>query len=315
MEKTRLKAIAVNLKRFRAELSWTQARLASESGVSPSSVKTLENETASNPRPRTLGALADALGRSMGELLTEPQRLERVRFRAKSSLKTFLRFNVVDSCARWLADYCFVEDLLGVPTEFKSPLRFKSGSDVREYAEKVRAELGVPADSPVSDVASVLAKSDLKLWFCPTRTNKDVFGLSINESPQSTAIVVFLEGVSTERAIFTSAHEFGHLLLHSRSFKTDISAEDKEEERQADEFASFFLMPRDLFLTRWNETVGKSFVERTLMVKRYFRVSYRTVLRRLIDEKIFDNNVYVRFPVEYKQITGKDLRDIKSRVR
>ena len=84
MENTMIQTVAVNLKRFRAEQGLTQPELAKKSGVSISSVKTLETCKATNPSAKTLGALARALNRTIGDLLTEPLRLERIRFRAKA---------------------------------------------------------------------------------------------------------------------------------------------------------------------------------------------------------------------------------------
>ena len=304
-------AIALNMRRFRAEKNYTQAKLAEESGVSLPSVKALETCKATNPSAKTLVALARALSCSVGDLLCEPPTPKRVRFRANASLQPLRRLNIISSCATWLTDYCDLENALNEPTFFKAPVAsFKKNESIQHFAEIVRSELNVPNDAPVVDVASVFGKLDLKLRYCARPTKADIFGLAINESPQQTGIIVFNNAeISTERVIFTTVHEFAHLLLHKSSFDEKLKSENQKEERQADEFASYFLMPKNLFLEKWNENVGNNLVERVLRVKRFFRVSYKVVLRRLNDEQIADGNIYVNFAKLYRQTTGKNLRD------
>ena len=46
-----------------------------------------------------------------------------------------------------------------------------------------------------------------------------------------------------------------------------------------------------------------------LHVKRIYKVSYRTVLKRLIDIGRADNNVFMKFAAEYKKNFGHDLKN------
>lgn len=314
MEQNEIQAIAFNVKRFRAEYKWTQRDLAEQAGISLSSVKALERGALQNSSVATIGKLSRALNRSFGDLLTEPRKLEHVRFRANSSFSSVKRMDLIDRCAQWLDDYCFVENLLGVSSSFDSSFcEGLSTDDVKTFAEETRKRLGYCEDAPIPSVAEVLRKCNVKLWYCRRKQKEEVFGLAIKESPQATGVVVFQhEKVSNERIIFTTIHEFAHLLLHERSFSPEMTDEDKKEELEANIFAGYFLMPKKLFLTQWQETTGDRLVVRVLRVKRFFRVSYLTVLRRLIEEGIFDHNVYVRFATEYKKRTGKNLREHKE---
>src|SRR4029079_8029249 len=89
--------------------------------------------------------------------------------------------------------------------------------------------------------------------------------------------------ISVERWIFTGAHELGHLVLHLGDYEVDRKEEEARQEREANLFASHFLMPPEVFRKEWSETYGMSFVARVFKVKRMFRVSYRTVLFRLAE--------------------------------
>ena len=55
------------------------------------------------------------------------------------------------------------------------------------------------------------------------------------------------ERISVERWIFSAAHELGHLLLHPMSYDSSKHDEPRAEEKEADTFASYFLMPEMSF--------------------------------------------------------------------
>ena len=115
------------------------------------------------------------------------------------------------------------------------------------------------------------------------RATEAFFGLSVKEDDGGPAIVINTwERISVERWIFSAAHELGHLLLHPGAYDYRQEEEPMDEERQADEFASFFLMPQGSFEREWYDSSGHPLYERVLKVKRIFHVSYKTVLLRLV---------------------------------
>ena len=113
--------------------------------------------------------------------------------------------------------------------------------------------------------------------------------------------------ITPEREIFTVAHELGHILLHPTSFGTQNENEDAEE-IEADEFAGYFLMPNEEFVLKYKESYGMHPVERILFVKRYFKVSYQTVLKRL-SVLTGNNDIFIKFAIEYKKKYKKDLKN------
>jgi Zn-dependent peptidase ImmA (M78 family) len=137
------------------------------------------------------------------------------------------------------------------------------------------------------------------------------FGLSVAADDGGPAVVVNVwERISVERWIFTAAHELGHLLLHLDAYHVEERGEDAQEEKEADVFASHFLMPHEVFEREWFEARGLSFVERVLKVKRMFHVSYKTVLYRLAETTSMKNSVWGRFKAEYKSMYGRSLGNI-----
>ena len=115
------------------------------------------------------------------------------------------------------------------------------------------------------------------------------------------------ERISVERWIFTAAHELGHLLLHLDSYDSDESAENLEEEKEANIFASYFLMPERHFNKEWEDTSGLHLVDRVFKIKRMFKVSYRTVLYRLKEDGITDNSIWQEFHTLLKRRYGRSI--------
>lgn len=309
--------IASNLKSFRLERGLTQEQLAEKAGVSAPCVKKIENGRVAQPETRTLAALAFALRRSIGDFYRVPKTLKAVRFRAKKSFSgngsnsgKLKRSALVSSCATWIERYCYLENELGRQSAFCLE-RPKVGErvDVPAFAAEVRSRLGLDAEEPIVNVADVLQRSGVKFWFNDRRPCDDVFGLAFAESPQATGVVVFnAPEISVERRIFSTIHEFAHLLLHAQSFDADVVEENEREEKEADLFAGHFLAPESAFQKRWDAANGLAFVDRVLCVKRYFRVSYKTVLRRLVDDGKADSSIYMRFNVAYNSRYRKDLK-------
>jgi hypothetical protein len=66
-------------------------------------------------------------------------------------------------------------------------------------------------------------------------------------------------------------------------------------------------MPEEAFRKQWREASGRRLVNRVLHVKRIFRVSYKTVLYRLIEMGIADKRIWGRFSYEYQRQYGQSL--------
>ncbi len=84
---------------------------------------------------------------------------------------------------------------------------------------------------------------------------------------------------SAERSRFDLAHELGHLAMHSRSASPTENST-REIEREADAFASAFLMPRRALLS----VAGREpALPQILALRSHFRVSAMAMTRRLHD--------------------------------
>lgn len=108
------------------------------------------------------------------------------------------------------------------------------------------------------------------------------------------------------RTRFNLAHELGHLILHGDLSQTDILDPNvlKRIEREANQFASAFLLPRDAFLFDIRSTALQSFIP----LKEKWKVSIQAMVYRCNDLNVFSENqmIYIR-----KQISAKRWRKVE----
>src|SRR5690606_6114530 len=104
--------------RIRAQVGLSQAEVAEKAGISRQGYRSLEAGS-SEPRARTLEAIAAALRVPVEGLLGAVRAVTKVRFRADKERTT--RNQVVADVSRWLEDYCEWEEQLREATA--PPLR------------------------------------------------------------------------------------------------------------------------------------------------------------------------------------------------
>jgi len=304
-----------NIRRIRISRGLSQENVASEAGISRTAYRSIEVGQA-EPRVSNLQGIARALDVALPELLAEPSHLSSVRFRSNKtqSVKAqTAREQVVVDIAHWLKDFNSLEELLGQKKPYSlgclaNRLSASSGEDSIEAAGQARKALGLRPNEPVRDICGLLESAGVKVRVMELDA-ENIFGLSVAASDGGPAVIVNVrQDISVERRIFTAAHELGHLLLHPHTYDISEVSEDPNDEKQADLFASHFLMPAGVFKSEWNDTFGLSFVDRVLHVKRIFRVSYKTVLFRLVELGQADRNtVWKYFKFRYKQRYGVSL--------
>lgn len=309
------KVVGANLARLRLDRDLSQAALAERAGVSRVAVGQIERGTVV-PRTRTLIALAEALRTNLGDLVTPVRPLRSVRFRAQRRLKG--RAQILAEVSKWLDAYRMLE------RGGRDTRRFRFGParptgrrpDPETVARAARKAIGLDPRAPIPDICWQLDRGGVKVL----RVNKardSFFGLSVGQEDGGPAVVVNTwERISVERWIFTAAHELGHILLHSDQFDPEVPSAadpaDREAERraekEADRFAGEFLMPQAAFGPAWDTAPEPSLVLRVLRLKRIFRVSYRTVLYRLVATRRETKEVWRTFQIQHQRRFGRTLR-------
>ena len=299
--------IGINVVRLRVSKSMSQKALAERARLSRLGLAKIERGEAL-PRTATMRALACALGVAPAQLATTVRPLSTVRFRARKRVRE--REQLLAEVSNWLEDYGFLEELLEDSAPFElQQLRHQRQEGPRAVAEKVRKHLEYD-HQPIYDICGLLEGCGVKVLRL-SRATEAFFGLSVKEDDGGPAIVINTwERISVERWIFSAAHELGHLLLHPGAYDYRQEDEREDEERQADEFASFFLMPQGSFEREWYDSSGHPLYERVLKVKRIFHVSYKTVLLRLVRMGEAPREVFGIFQVQHRRRWGRTLKKV-----
>ncbi len=297
--------IAANVVRLRLDRGLTQGALAERAGISRVALGQIERGAAV-PRARTLADLARALAVPVGELVTPVRPLESVRFRARTRVPG--REQILAVVSKWLGAYVELETDLNDRSPFRFEAAATGGGSPSEVARAARRAVDLRPEEPVRDICGLLEENGVKLLLLET-TRDSFFGLSVGKGDGGPAVVVNTwSRISVERWIFTAAHELGHLLLHPYEYRRDATEMRAEPERGADAFAGEFLMPETAFAEEWEATRGRSLLARVLKVKRIFRVSYKTVLHRLVESGRETSAVWPTFQGQHRSYFGQTLR-------
>ena len=302
-------AFAENLFRLRVSHNFTQTEIAKKLDITRPNYINLEKGE-SNPKDSTVQRVAKLYGLKPESLFSEKKKYSSLRFRLKS-LKTSRQKNQRDSTIQIFSNeldaYIELENILVKNIQFN--YADKKFSSPKQAALKVRSDFGLDEYEPILDICDLLQKVGIRLILLSSPL-KEFFGLSVKLSENNLAIGINRDdSISIERKIFTIAHELGHILLHSDSFQPEEQIEKEKEEREADEFASYFLLPEKGFWNEWNKRQGLSFVQKVLQIKRIYKVSYKTILLRLDSyyKKSKAFNPYMIFNKSYKKgISSKE---------
>lgn len=159
-------------------------------------------------------------------------------------------------------------------------------------ARTLRQHWGL-GEKPISNVIKLLESKGIRVFsLCEDTKNVDAFSCWRNNIPY-----IFLNTFKTaERSRFDALHELGHLVLHRHG-----EAKGREAEKEANKFASFFLIPSiDLvsrlpFVTSLNQLVK---------AKKRWGVSVSALAYRLHKAQVLSDWQYRTFCIQINQRFG-----------
>ena len=193
-----------------------------------------------------------------------------VSFRARSKMSAKKRNQAIAASAFGivLSDWMDKEFVLPMPS-----VPDYSGYEPEVAARALRTEWGL-GEGPVSDIIAILESHGIRV-FSVTEASQEVDAYSFWDEARNRPFVFLTTSKSGERRRMDAAHELGHLVLH-RKVQLD-GKETREIEKQADEFASAFLMPGRGFRSTIASSISLSEVMR---VKQAWKVSAFAVVVR-----------------------------------
>ena len=247
----------------------TGKRLAELASVSPVTVSRIEN--GEKPDDETVEKLARALGYPIAFFFDDdPEAIDTsaVSFRSLTKMTAKERDAALAAASLGLQ----VSDWL--EKEFRLPAPqlpdFSCETDPEAAARSLR-QMWALGEKPVTNLLGLLETKGVRVFSLSEKTNAfDAFSFWRNEKP-----FIFLNNFKTaEHSIYDAAHELGHLCQH-RHAGTQPS---RAAEREANQFASAFLMPENDVRSRMPSLITVDFI---LKAKLRWRVSAMAMVVRL----------------------------------
>lgn len=213
---------------------------------------------------------------------TKVSKVESIAYRAEdreARKKTKMETTFIDFTSYFLDKF---ESKLNLPTTILPLLRDESIQlynlpletnnrilQLETIAENARKKLNVQSNS---ELLYKLELSGIYILEKNMGTSIDAYSTWTNQ--EKPFIILGNKKKSAVRRNFDLAHELGHLLLH---YKIDMDSLTKDEhkiiEKEANDFASFFLLPKDQFLKDFSTISKKSNPESYLDLKMKYLVS------------------------------------------
>lgn len=207
-----------------------------------------------------------------------------VSFRSLSKMTASQRNSALGTGAIALLLNKWIEDRFELP---KADLPDLSQEANPEAAADVLRRMWGLGELPIKNIIHLLESKGIRLFSLSIDTsNLDAFSMWSDETP-----FIFLNTKkSCERSRFDTAHELAHLILHKHA-----GAKGQEAEREADAFASAFLMPRSSVLAN---APYMATVDRLVRHKVYWTVSVAALAHRLHDVGLVSDWHYRTLTIE-----------------
>ena len=181
---------------------------------------------------------------------------------------------------------------------------------VERLALECRLALGIGIDEPVPHVTRALERAFV--FVVPARLpnyEPDAgavghSGASLWNGPWESPLIAYIPDQPGDRLRHTLSHELGHLVLHAhRPIPVDRDAE-RAAEREADEFASAFLLP----LERAREVfgaAGRLTLDKLKVMKAGWGISVQGLIMRAATSEMIDGE---RVRSLYRQLSARGWR-------
>lgn len=172
------------------------------------------------------------------------------------------------------------QDVDRVPSHLR---RDASPKGIEVLADSVREQWGL-GQGPISDAVRLLEQHGVLLVEVPGHSERlDAFSTWVDSWP---VVFIATDKLSASRRRFDVIHELGHLLLHPNAKPGDLRLE-----READAFASAFLLPRHPFT---HECPRRLVWPHLMELKSRWKVSLAALVRRAYDLGIYSEATYRR---------------------
>ena len=265
----------------------TATALAERAGLALDTISRLENGS-NSPDPETISKLVRALK------FPEPFFFDRdpddidtgaVSFRSFTKMSAKERDAAIAAGSLGLQLSGWVEERFSLPNPKMLDLSYET--DPESAANSIRQFWGL-GERPIGNMMGLLEANGVRLFSLSENTaSVNAFSFWRDDKPY-----IFLNNFKTaESSIFDSAHELGHLVMH----KHGDPKETRSAEREANRFASAFLMPARDIRPRMRRRIT---IDLVLQAKARWRVSAMAMAYRLNALKLLSDWQYKSICIE-----------------
>lgn len=168
---------------------------------------------------------------------------------------------------------------------------------------KSRNEFGLSSIEPINIFEVLKYNGEISIIKMPLESK--LYGLFIKKG--NAQVILINTRNSLGRQCFSAAHEYYHL-----KYEVNMNHKDKGLEKEADIFASYFLMTRgglNYHLKRRLTNKNKKYIDISdcIYLENYFKVSHQALVLRLKLDKHINNN-------SFKQLMDVNIRNEASKL-
>lgn len=176
----------------------------------------------------------------------------------------------------------------------------RTAQELNSLALRTRRMWNEDGYSPIDIFAIVNGWKDKKITIVKYPMSSRISGMCTKEKED--IVICINSTTSYGRQRFTLAHELYHVLYEEGMQRVicdmSINGNKTESEKEADQFASYLLMPYDALLEYEHDKV-KWNLEKVIDAEQFFQVSHQAMLYRLVCDNLISNEI----ADEYRSVT------------
>ena len=271
----------------------TQTQLGERVGVSQATLALVEKNQRT-PGPDVAGAIADALDCTVGFFerpLVKAFEPGSLTYRARTRLRAVERSQAHQYAKLFVEQTQVMTESLQLPPLVGLP----DAQDPETTATQTRFALGIHGHGPVPHLINALERHGIVVFRLPVAFETiHAFSTTVDIDGQR-PIIILSAGLAGDRIRSNVAHELGHVVLHQNQDHAEV-------EREADAFASAFLLPAQLMYESVSAQLNLTMAGR---LKSRWQVSMQMVIRRARDLGIIPER---RYRSLFQQISARGWR-------
>ncbi|EDU37896.1 DNA-binding helix-turn-helix protein [Clostridium sporogenes ATCC 15579] len=281
------------LKAARIYRGLTVAELAEKLELQRQTVSMYENNKLNNPELVTIAKMSTVLGFPKKFFLENDKigiKNGSTYFRALLTTSKKYRNEQTQKVDFIIKLFRYLNDYIEFPVTNLPPGNYSNP----EEAAIVLRKFWNLGDKPIDNIIYLVEQNGIIVTMFETNTDDiDAFSQLVNVDKLETYLIGCSKNKGTAARIhFDVAHELGHILLHewSEDIETLNKDEFKEKEKEANAFASAFLLPKDAFIK--DVGVYADNLAFYIELKKKWKVSISAMIRRSYNLGLIDSNSY-----------------------